>query len=59
MQLSDQQIDDPLAACDRLQRAYETQQRAIRNIARIFENVSKGRPASEGLEPHDNPANGQ
>lgn len=56
MNLSDQQIDAAISACERIQRACEKQDRAIRNIARIFDNMANGRDPSDGLEPHDEPA---
>ena len=48
--LTDQQRQDAIAACDRIQELARQHDIAIRNIARIFENLAAGRPADTNLE---------
>lgn len=38
-----------IACCDKILESIALQQQALANIAKIFDNVAHGRPATEGL----------
>ena len=48
--LTEQQRLDAIATCERIQELARQHDIAIRNIARIFENMAAGRSADDGLE---------
>ena len=47
--LTEQQRQDAIRACGRIEQIYAEQQVALQNIVRIFDNLANGRDPNDGV----------
>ena len=50
MILSEQERQNVIRSCERIEELYAQQQRSLQNLIKIFDNLANGRDPADGLE---------